>query len=98
THHKPPPRVPLASFGFQKPLANSGGNPSRVAERRSAFWRKRRFYFLAARLGFEPRYTVPETVVLPLDDLAIVVLTIVQNRLFIKLIIDVFDIAHKESH
>ncbi len=32
------------------------------------------FYFLklsVARLGFEPRYTVPETVVLPLDDLAI---------------------------
>lgn len=25
---------------------------------------------MAARLGLEPRYTVPETVVLPLDDLA----------------------------
>ena len=24
----------------------------------------------AARLGFEPRYTAPEAVVLPLDDLA----------------------------
>jgi len=32
---------------FQKPLGNSGGNPCRVALRRSAFWRKRRFYFLA---------------------------------------------------
>lgn len=27
--------------------------------------------FFVARLGLEPRYTVPETVVLPLDDLAI---------------------------
>ena len=52
---EPPPRVPLASFGFQKPLANSGGNPRRVALRRPEFWRKRRFYFLAAGLGFEPR-------------------------------------------
>ncbi len=28
------------------------------------------FVFKAARLGFEPRYTAPEAVVLPLDDLA----------------------------
>lgn len=28
-------------------------------------------YFLAARLGLEPRYTPPEGAVLPLDDLAI---------------------------
>ena len=47
THHKPPPRVPLASFGFQKPLANSGGNSRRVALRRSAFWRKNEFRNLA---------------------------------------------------
>ncbi len=40
---EPPPRVPLASFGFQKPLANSGGNPHRVALRRSEFWRKCEF-------------------------------------------------------
>ena len=38
-----------------KPLADSGGNPRRVALRRSAFWRKRQFYFLAAGLGLEPR-------------------------------------------
>jgi len=38
---EPPPRVPLALFGFQKPLANSLGNPCRVALRRSEFWRKR---------------------------------------------------------
>ena len=30
---EPPPRVPLASFGFQKPVAYSGGNSSRVALR-----------------------------------------------------------------
>src|SRR3989344_5597822 len=56
THHKPPPRVPLAPFGFQKPLANSGGNPRRVALRRSAFWRKRRFYFLAVSLEQNPNF------------------------------------------
>jgi hypothetical protein len=42
-NREPPPRVPLASFGFQKPLANSGGNSSRVALRRSEFWRKNEF-------------------------------------------------------
>ncbi len=31
----------------------------------------RTYLKLAARLGFEPRYTPPEGVVLPLDDLAI---------------------------
>ena len=67
-NREPPPRVPLALFGFQKPLANSGGNPRRVALRRSAFWRKRRFYFLAAGQGLEPRYHAPEACVLPLDD------------------------------
>ena len=40
---EPPPRVPLALFGFQKPLADSGGNPRRVALRRSEFWRKNEF-------------------------------------------------------
>jgi hypothetical protein len=30
-NREPPPRVPLALFGFQKPLANSGGNPRRGA-------------------------------------------------------------------
>lgn len=30
----------------------------------------RTYHDLAARLGFEPRYTAPEAVVLPLDDLA----------------------------
>ena len=56
THHKPPPRVPLASFGFQKPLANSGGNSCRVALRRSAFWRKRRFYFFAVSPEQNPNF------------------------------------------
>ena len=31
----------------------------------------RTYHMSAAGLGFEPRYTVPETVVLPLDDPAI---------------------------
>ncbi len=42
-NREPPPRVPLAPFGFQKPLANSGGLSSRVALRRSEFWRKNEF-------------------------------------------------------
>ena len=53
---EPPPRVPLASFGFQKPLANSGGNPRRVALRRPEFWRKRRFYFLAVSPEQNPNF------------------------------------------
>ena len=40
---EPPPHVPLAPFGFQKPLADSLGNPRRVALRRSEFWRKCEF-------------------------------------------------------
>ena len=56
THHKPPPRVPLASFGFQKPLANSGGNPRRVALRRSEFWRKNEFRNLAVSPEQNPNF------------------------------------------
>ena len=56
THHKPPPRVPLASFGFQKPLANSGGNPRRVALRRSSFWRKNEFRNLAVSPEQNPNF------------------------------------------
>ncbi len=48
---EPPPRVPLALFGFQKPLANSGGNTRRVAKRRSEFWR---------RFSFSKRAVSPE--------------------------------------
>ena len=55
-NREPPPRVPLASFGFQKPLANSGGNSSRVALRRSEFWRKRWFYFLAVSPEQNPNF------------------------------------------
>ena len=42
-----------------------------VAKRRSAFWRKQRFYFFAAGIGLEPIYPGPEPSVLPLDDPAI---------------------------
>src|SRR3989344_5031689 len=56
SHHKPPPRIPLASFGFQKPLADSGGNPRRVALRRSAFWRKNEFYFVAVSPEQNPNF------------------------------------------
>ena len=41
------------------------------ASRRSAFWRKRRFYFLAAGQGIEPQFDGSEPSVLPLDDPAI---------------------------
>ena len=71
-NREPPPRVPLALFGFQKILADSLGNPRRVALRRSEFWRKRRFYFLAAGLGIEPRFTASKAAVLPLYDPAII--------------------------
>ena len=36
---------------------------------------------IAARLGFEPKYTAPEAVVLPLDDLAIIYFCL-RNRAF----------------
>ena len=42
-----------------------------VAKRRSEFWRKRRFYFLAAGLGIEPKLLLSKSSVLPLDDPAI---------------------------
>ena len=51
-----PPRVPLALFGYQKPLANSGGNPRRVALRRSEFWRKCLFRKLAVSPEQNPNF------------------------------------------
>ena len=55
-NREPPPRVPLAPFGFQKPLANSLGNPHRVALRRPEFLRKRRFYFFAVSPEQNPNF------------------------------------------
>ena len=55
-NREPPPRVPLALFGFQKPLADSLGNPSRVALRRSEFWRKNEFRNLAVSPEQNPNF------------------------------------------
>ena len=55
-NREPPPRVPLASFGFQKPLANSGGISRCVALRRSEFWRKNKFWNLAVSSEQNPNF------------------------------------------
>ena|SRR3989338_6336213 len=47
---------------------------------RAYFWRKMRYAYFAARLGFEPRYSDSESEVLPLDDLAMVVLYRIASR------------------
>ena len=51
-----PPRVPLALFGFQKPLANSGGNPNHVASRRAEFFKNWRLLYRAVSPEQNPNF------------------------------------------
>jgi hypothetical protein len=71
---------------FASSHRSGGSSPRKVpmhfalscSTRKSA---QRRFFYHATRQGLEPQLTVPETVVLPLDDRVIILLLCFANRL-----------------